>query len=370
MPNSTNIPYFDLTHQFANYRTAWLEEIERLGQTGNFILGSAVNKLESELAEYLGVNHVVTVANGTDAIVIALRAFGVGSGDTVIVPNFTFYASVEAISLVGAKPRLVDICQDDFNIDPKKIREAVDDHVKAILPVHLFGLPANMKEINSIGEEYGIPVIEDVAQAFGSVYSDAFGGNIGDFGCFSFYPTKVLGAYGDGGMITTNCEEYAEKVRLLRNHGITGPNQHELIGCTSRLDAVQAVLLSLKLKSVSQVIKRRRELADRYRQLLQDCPVELPKDLPDRKHVFNIFTIRSPERNKIADALQSHKIGYQIYYPMPIHNQTPYQGLGYSDEEFPKTMQACRDVLSLPLYPEMPDQHVDRICEVVCATLD
>ena len=370
MPNSTNIPYFDLTQQFAKYRTAWLEEIERLGQTGNFILGSAVSQLESELADYLGVKHVVTVANGTDAIVIALRAVGVGSGDIVIVPNFTFYASVEAISLVGAKPRLVDICQDDFNIDPRNIREAVDDSVKAILPVHLFGLPANMKEIYAIGEEYSIPVIEDVAQAFGCVYRDVFGGSIGDFGCFSFYPTKVLGAYGDGGMITTNCEEYAEKVRLLRNHGITGPNNHELIGCTSRLDAVQAVLLSLKLKSVSQAIKRRRELADRYRQLLKDYPVDLPKDLPDRKHVFNIFTIRSPERNKIADALRSQHIGYQIYYPMPIHNQTPYQGLGYSHQEFPQTMQACREVLSLPLYPEMPDQHVDQICEVVCAALD
>ncbi len=370
MPNSINIPYFDLTQQFANYRKAWLEEIERLGQTGNFILGSAVNQLESELADYLGVNHAVTVASGTDAIVIALRAIGVGSGDTVIVPNFTFYASVEAISLVGAEPRLVDICQDDFNVDPRNIREAVDERVKAILPIHLFGLPANMKEIYSIGEEYGIPVIEDVAQAFGSLYRGAFGGSIGDFGCFSFYPTKVLGAYGDGGMITTNCEEYAEKVRLIRNHGITGPNHHELIGCTSRLDAVQAVLLSLKLKSVTQVIKRRHELADRYRQLLQDYPVDLPNDLPDRKHVFNIFTIRSPERNKITDALRSQHIEYQIYYPLPIHNQTPYQGLGYSDEEFPKTMQACREVISLPLYPEMPDQHVDQICEVVCAALD
>ena len=206
MPNSTNIPYFDLTQQFASYRKAWLEEIERLGQTGNFILGSAVNQLESELADFLGVKHAVTVANGTDAIVIALRAIGVGSGDTVIVPNFTFYASVEAVSLVGAEPRVVDICQDDFNVDPQKIREAVDDRVKAILPVHLFGLPANMKEIYSIGQEYGIPVIEDVAQAFGSVYRKAFGGSTGDFGCFSFYPTKVLGAYGDGGMITTNCE--------------------------------------------------------------------------------------------------------------------------------------------------------------------
>ena len=370
MPNSTNIPYFDLTKQFANYRTAWLEEIERLGQTGNFILGSAVNQLESELADYLGVNHVVTVANGTDAIVIALRAIGIGSGDTVIVPNFTFYASVEAISLVGARPRLVDICQDDFNVDPQKIREAIDDRVKAILPVHLFGLPANMKEICSIGEEYDIPVIEDAAQAFGSIYGDKFGGNIGDFGCFSFYPTKVLGAYGDGGMITTNCEESAEKVRLLRNHGITGPNQHDLIGCTSRLDAIQAVLLSLKLKSVSQAIKRRRELADRYRQLLQDYPVDIPKDLPDSKHVFNIFTIRSAERKKIADGLRSNQIGCQIYYPMPIHNQIPYKELGYSDDKFPKTMQACREVLSLPLYPEMPDQHVDRICEVVCAALD
>ncbi len=370
MMSEEKIPYFDLTRQFAHYRESWLEEIRQLGQTGSFILGDAVSKVEAELAGFLGVRHVVTVANGTDAIVIALRAAGVEHGDVVIVPNFTFYASVEAVSLVGAEPRLVDISLDDFNIDPEKIREVMDERVRAIIPVHLYGLPADMVEIRAIGDQYGIPIIEDVAQAFGSGCNAIYSGGIGDFGCYSFYPTKVLGLYGDGGMIVTNCDEHNEQLRLLRNHGIVGPNLHQLIGCTSRLDAVKAVLLSLKLKSVNQAIERRRELANHYRRLLRSCDVTLPSDLPDRRHVFNIFTVRTPKRDRIAAALKANNIGYQIYYPMPVHKQLPYQGLGHLDEEFPASMQASSEVISLPLYPEMPDAHVDRVCRVIRNALD
>lgn len=363
------IPYFDLTEQFSNYRSRWLEEIDRLGQSGNFILGEAVSQVESDLAHLLNVKHAITVSSGTDAITLALRAAGVGQGDTVIVPDFTFYASVEAISLTGAQPRFVDIGIEDFNLDPEQVIGAIDKTVKAILPVHLFGLPANMAEICAIAQQYDIAVIEDVAQAFGSQLQGRFAGSIGHMGCFSFYPTKVIGAYGDGGMIATNDDTLAEQLRLLRNHGITGPNQHELIGCTSRLNCVQAVLLSLKLPSVHQVIDRRRDLAKRYIDQLQECELTLPMDMPQRTHVYNIFTVRSKFRDQIASTLQSNQVGYQIYYPNPIHKQNPYRALGYQDNEFPESMQACREVISLPLYPEMPDWHVDRICEIVRSTL-
>ena len=365
MPVEDPIPYFDLTRQYSHYRGKWIEQIERLGQSGNFILGDAVAQVESNLAEFLGVRHAVAVSSGTDAIVLALRAAGVKPGDSVIVPNFTFYASVEAVSLAGAEPRLVDINVEDFNIDPDKIKNAVDSDVAAIIPVHLFGLPANMHEIRSIAHEHGLQVIEDVAQAFGSQVDNTYCGAIGDFGCFSFYPTKILGAYGDGGMVTTNSDDHAEKLRLLRNHGIVGPGQHNLIGCTSRLDAVQAVLLDLKLKPVNEAIRRRRELADQYTDQLQDCDLVLPADLPGRSHVYNIFTIRSQHRDRIAQSLTSAQIGYQIYYTLPVHRQIPYQHLGYTDDEFTGSMQACDEVVSLPLYPEMADSHVERICEVI-----
>ena len=369
MSNEQHIPYFDLTRQFANYRTDWLKEIERLGESGNFILGAAINDVESTFAKFLNVKHAITVASGTDAIVLALRAAGVGPGDVVIVPNFTFYASVEAISLTGAQPRFVDIRLEDFSIDPEKISGAIDEKVKAILPVHLYGLPADMVEICAIANQHGITVVEDVAQAFGSRCADRFTGTVGQMGCFSFYPTKVLGVFGDGGMVTTNDDGYAEKLKLLRNHGIIGPNQHELIGCTSRLDAVQAVLLSLKLKWVQQAMTRRRELANRYVEQLRNCDLILPKDQSDRSHVFNIFTVRLQQREKLIDAFKANHIGCQIYYPMPVHQQPAYRHLGFEDKDFPASLQACREVLSLPLYPEMPNSHVDRVCEVIRNTL-
>lgn len=365
MPGEEHIPYFDLSRQFARWRDSWIEQIERLGQSGSFILGDAIDQVEVGLAEFLGVRHAVTVSSGTDSIVLALRAAGVKPGDTVLVPNFTFYASVEAVSLVGAQPRLVDVSAEDFNIDTGKINDAADESATAIIPVHLFGLPANMHEVCSVAEKLGLWVIEDVAQAFGSRVNGACCGSIGDLGCFSFYPTKILGAYGDGGMVTTNSDDLAEELRLLRNHGIVGLNQHSLIGCTSRLDAVQAALLSLKLQTVGKVIQRRRELAGKYTDQLQDCEIGLPADLSGRSHVYNIFTIRSQHRDLIAKSLAAAGIGYQIYYPIPVHRQIPYQHLGNLDEEFPGTMQACNEAISLPLYPEMPDSHVERICEAV-----
>ena len=365
MKESRPIPYFDLTSEFEEYQSKWFEQITRLGKTGNFILGDAIAEFESRVARFLGVKHAVTVSSGTDALVLALRSVGVQAGDSVIVPDFTFFATAEAVSLAGAVPVFVDIEADGFNISVNKIRDAIRPDTKAILPVHLFGAPASIEEICKLGLEHDIAVIEDTAQAFGAKVGNKFAGTFGQVGCFSFYPTKVLGAYGDGGMVTTNDDEIAHKLRLLRNHGLTGPNQHSLIGCTSRLNAVQATLLQLKLEFVPDFIEQRQLIARMYTERLQNVPMGLPKENPGSTHVYNIFTVRSKNRDQLVETLSDNQIGYQIYYPLPVHMQKPYLNLNLSDNEYPETRKACREVLSLPNYPGMPHSHVDRICEVL-----
>ena len=365
MNDKIKIPYFDLTEQFAQIKAQWFEEIEKSGRVGNFILGEAVERFEADFAQYLGAKHAVSVSSGTDALALALKVAGVNHDDSVIVPNFTFFASVEAISLVGARPKLVDIGTDSYQIDPEKISEAMDGSVKAIIPVHLFGQSANLEQILQVAHQYEVPVIEDTAQAFGCRYKNQYCGTIGELGCFSFYPTKIIGAYGDGGMVTTDSDQFAEDLKLARNHGTVGPNQHAIVGTTSRLDAIQANLLRIKLESIEGSICRRRALASRYIELLTDTTLVLPEDDPHNTHVYNIFTVRSSHRNRIVAALRASDAGFQIYYPTPVHKQQPYQHLGYTDDQFPQAMQACNEVISFPLYPEMPESHVDRICEIV-----
>ena len=359
------IPYFDLTGQFAAVREEWFKEINRLGCSGNFILGDAIDQFETRMADYLGVEHAVSVSSGTDAISLALKALGVGSGDSVIVPDFTFFATAEAVSLVGATPIFVDVDPIDFNIDVSKIEAAILADTKAILPVHLFGAPANLGPILELAAKKSIAVIEDTAQAFSARIGGSCAGSIGDAGCFSFYPTKVLGAFGDGGMVTTNDSQIAGQLTLLRNHGVTGPNIHSLIGRTSRLDCVQATLLLIKLKSIDEKIKSRHEIASIYFEQLEGLDLELPQQQPGTTHAYNIFTVRSRLRDDIAQALKNHNFGYQIYYPMPLHKQRPYQHLGYSDAEFPESMRAADEAISLPFYPEIPRSHIDRICAVI-----
>ena len=365
MKESRPIPYFDITGEFEEYQSKWFEQIAQLGKTGNFILGDAIAEFESRVARFLGVKHAVTVGSGTDALVLALRSVGVQAGDSVIIPDFTFFATAEAVSLAGAVPIFVDIEADSFNISVEKIKNAIQPNTKAILPVHLFGAPADIEEICKLGQEHGIAVIEDTAQAFGAKVGSKFAGTFGQIGCFSFYPTKVLGAYGDGGMATTNDDEIADNLRLLRNHGVTGPNQHDLIGCTSRLNAVQAVLLQLKLECVPDFIEQRQRIARMYMDRLQNLPMELPKEKLGTTHVYNIFTVRSANRDQLVKTLSDKQIGHQIYYPLPVHMQKPYLNLNLSDDEYPETRKACREVLSLPNYPGMPHSHIDRICEVL-----
>ncbi len=359
------VPYFDLKEQFKQLESKWFEEIHSLGTNGNFILGAAISELEQKLAQYLGVAHVITVSSGTDALVLAMRALKVKPGDSVIVPNFGFYATPEAVSLVGARPVFVDIQFDDFNLDANQIEDNIDNSTTAILPVHLFGAPANMDDIREIGRRKGVAVIEDAAQSFGAKLADKFVGGLGDAGCFSFYPTKILGAYGDGGMVTTNDEEVASKTKLLRNHGIVGPNEHELIGYTSRLNTVQAKLIGLKLPTVDEAILRRQVIAQMYRNRLGDLDIDLPSSQNGSTHVYNIFTIRTSRRDHLVDSLLQQQVGHQIYYPKPLSEQPPYKSSQVKSDRFPQSIKACNEAISLPNYPEMPDSHVEKVCRVV-----
>ena len=360
-----NINYFDLTEQFSSLKPQWFAEIEKLGAKGNFILGEAVSELELELAEFLDVKHAVSVSSGTDALVLSLKAAGIQPGDSVLVPNFTFFATAEAVSLVGATPKFVDIEPYEFNLCPNQLEQAVDDTCRAVIPVHLFGAPAKMERICEVANHSGLAVIEDAAQAFGSTIDGTYAGNFGDLGCFSFYPTKILGTYGDGGLITTNDDALANQLKLLRNHGITGANEHQLIGFCSRLNPVQAALLKIKLPRVKDVVRRRRECANRYMERLQGLDLMLPNHRDRAGHVFNIFTIRTSARDEITRAFQKQRIGYQIYYPKPLHKQLPYQAMHCRDEDFPESMRAASEVLSLPLYPELPFEQIDQICDVI-----
>ena len=360
-----SINYFDLTEQFSSLKLQWFAEIEKLGEKGNFILGEAVSELELALAAFLDVKHAVSVSSGTDALVLALKAAGIQPGDSVLVPNFTFFATAEAVSLVGATPKFVDIEPDEFNLCPNQLERAIDDSCRAVIPVHLFGAPAKMERICAIANHSRLVVIEDAAQAFGSGINGTYAGNLGDLGCFSFYPTKILGTYGDGGLITTNDDALAHQLKLLRNHGVTGANEHQLIGFCSRLNPVQAVLLKIKLPRVKDVVRQRRERANRYVERLQGLELKLPQHGKRSSHVFNIFTIRTSARDEIAHAFQKEKIGYQIYYPKPLHKQPPYQAMHCRDEDFPESVRAASEVLSLPLYPELPLEQIDRICDVI-----
>ena len=365
MAKVEKIPYFDLTGQFDDLKSEWFDEIGQLGKTGNFILGPAIERFESSIAEYLGVEHAVSVSSGTDALILALQALGIGPGDSVVIPDFTFFATAEAVSLTGAAPVFADIEPATFNIDADRLETVIRPDTKAIVPVHLFGAPAKMTQINQIAKRKGIAVVEDAAQAFGAKIGKMHVGAWGDVGCFSFYPTKVLGAFGDGGLITTGDGEIANKLRLMRNHGVAGANIHCLIGRTSRLNCVQAALLQIKLQSVDDKIHRRQQLAKLYIDHLQGLELSLPQQPEGMTHVYNILTISTPMRDVIARALSEEQIGHQIYYPMPVHRQQPYRSLEIDDADYPEAVRASTQVISLPLYPEMPTHHVERICDVI-----
>ena len=367
--NVIPVPFLDLTREFKSLESEWLDAIRATGQAGSFILGPNVQAFEKELADYVGVKHAIGVANGTDSLILSLRAMGIGKGHEVITTPFTFFASSEAIDTVGATPVFADIEPGSFCIDPASIARCITPRTRAILPVHIFGHPCDMPAIMTIAKKHNLVVLEDCAQAFGARSAGNVVGAIGDAGSFSFYPTKVLGGYGDGGMITTNSDELNERIRRLRNHGAIKPFVHVEIGTNSRLDEIQASVLRLKLRQIDRAVVGRRRVAAAYTKRLQGTAVVVPPLPTNGEHAFNLYTIRTANRDRVRQTLTDQKIGTSQCYPEGLHLQEVYRHLGYKAGTLPVCEKATTETLSLPIYPDMPEAHIDRVCEVLLAAI-
>lgn len=359
------IPMVDLRAQFLDIEPEIKEKLNEIIESTRFILGPNLDALEKEIASYHGVNYGVGLASGTDALHLSLRSLGIGQGDEVITTTFTFIATAEVISYIGARPVFVDIDPSTFNIDPSKIEGKITDKTKAIMPVHLFGQPADMDPILSMAGHYNLMVIEDSAQAFGAEYKGKKVGAFGDTGCFSFYPSKNLGCYGDGGMLITSKSDIAERAKSLRNHGSKELYHHSEIGFNSRLDEIQAGILRVKLKRINEYNRKRRDKALIYSERLKGLPLIFPEERPERHHVYNQYTIRTKKRDLIRNSLKDKSIASVIYYPLPLHLQEVYRDLGYREGDLPESEKASKEVLSLPIYPELTEGHIDEICEVI-----
>lgn len=369
------IPILDLTRQYRAIQPEIDAAIRRVLDSGRFILGLEVEEFEREIAEYLGAKHAIGVASGTDALLLALKALGIGPGDGVIVPSFTFFATAGVVANAGATPIFADIDPKTYNISVGSVAKILRREslftvrlprvtIKAIIPVHLYGQPADMEEIMALAKGYGLYVVEDVAQAIGAEYKGRRVGTFGHLGCLSFFPTKNLGAYGDGGMVVTEDDELAEKVRMLRVHGSKPKYYHHLVGTNSRLDALQAAILRAKLPHLSEWTAARQRLADRYDCLLGDLDgLIIPHRAPDRTHIFHQYTIRV--LNGKRDALRAHLaeqgIATEVYYPLPLHLQPCFRHLGYREGELPESERASREVLSLPMFPELTEEELEYV---------
>lgn len=363
------VPFLDLSVEFAELEGEWLAAIKASGEKGSFVLGPNVTALEQEFAAYVGSKYAVAVANGTDALVLSLRALDIGPGDEVITTPFTFFATAEAVTLVGAKPVFADIDPVSFCLDPDSVRALVNKRTRAIIPVHLYGHPASMDAMREIAGRHGLRLIEDCAQAFGATVGGAGVGSLGDTGAFSFYPTKVLGCYGDGGMITTSDAGIAQRLRTLRNHGATQPFMHAEIGYNSRLDEIQAALLRIKLRRIDRAIAGRRRVAAEYTQRLADLPLATPATARDTGHVFNLYTIRTAGRDEVRRRLTEAQIASSVCYPLPLHLQAVYSDLGYRAGSLVQAEQAAGEALSLPIYPEMETAQVALVCDALRAAI-
>jgi len=405
-----NVPILDLIRQYSSIKAEIDTAVANVLASGRFILGPEVKAFEEEVATYCGVKHAIGVASGTDALLLSLRALGVGPGDKVILPSFTFFATAGVVHNVGATPVFADIDPKTFNLDPADLRRILESSptnptnptnpmnptnssvVKAIIPVHLYGQMADMDEIMAIAKEYNIAVVEDAAQAIGAKYRSAVhssqlneshkpnepyephepnelkAGTIGDLGCFSFFPTKNLGAYGDGGMIVTNDDALAERVRILRVHGSKPKYYHRMVGTNSRLDALQAAILRVKLPHLDEWTAARQRVAARYDELFQDVQgIATPYRAPDRTHIFHQYTIRvlNGKRDALQKYLKEHGIGTFVYYPLPLHLQECFQNLGYKNGDLPESEHASQEVLSLPVFPELKKEEQEYVVEQI-----
>jgi dTDP-4-amino-4,6-dideoxygalactose transaminase len=359
-----NVPMLDLAAEYRDLEAEVAAAVGKVIASGRFILGPEGEALEHEVAAYLGVKHAVAVASGTDALHLALRAAGIGPGDEVITPSFTFIAAAEAVSYVGARAVFVDIDPATYNLDPAACEAAIGPATRAVIAVHLFGQTADLPAIDAICRRRGLVLIEDCAQAIGADYDGRRAGAWGALGCFSFYPTKNLGAYGDAGMVVTNDPKLAELVRMLRHHGSRITYRHEMIGYNSRLDELQAAILRVKLKHLDHWNARRRERAGLYRRLLAGSPVGLPVEHGRGAHVYHQFTVRAPLRDALREALAARGVASAIYYPVPVHQQ-PVYAPEYGSVSLPVSERAAREVLSLPIYPQLTESAVKDVCDAL-----
>lgn len=357
------IPMVDLKTQYHNLKSEIDSELAEVMENTQFILGPNVQQFEQEVAAHLGVQHAISCASGTDALHLALLAAGIGPGDEVITSAFTFIATAEAIRYVGATPVFVDIDPKTFNIDPQLVEQAINAKTRALLPVHLFGQPANMPAIQSLAQKHDLVIIEDCAQSYGASINGSATGSIGLAGCHSFFPSKNLGCYGDGGMITTNDAQVAEKIRILRNHGSAIRYHHDVIGYNSRLDEIQAAILRVKLRHIDEFNRNRYAAAQQYSEQLKDV-VTPPFEDGIGNHVYHQYTLLSPQRDAISKALAEQQIANAIYYPIPLHKQNVFAN-DYADISLPVTENVARECLSLPIFPELREEQITRITTTI-----
>jgi len=356
------ISSLDLKRQYECIRTEINNAVTDVLESQSFVLGSFVKQFEDKIADYCGVKHAVGVASGTDALLLALMASDIGTGDEVITTPFTFFATAGSIVRVGARPIFLDIEPHTYNIDTSKMASVVSKKTKAILPVHMFGQCADMDTILRVAKDNGLKVIEDAAQAIGAIYKEENAGTIGDIGCFSFYPSKNLGGYGDGGLVTVNDDSLAELLRSLRVHGAAKTKyQHDYVGINSRLDAIQAAILTVKLSYLKDWSEKRRSVASYYNKHLKDTPVRLPEIAQNNMHIFHQYVIATPRRDLLKKYLEQQGIETVIYYPISLHLQKCFEFLGYKEGDFPVSENASKEVLALPIFPEITQEEQDFI---------
>ncbi len=359
------IPLVDLTAQYHSIKEEIDAAVHATLESGHFILGPTVSKFEESIALYLDVDHAIGLASGTDALVLALRALDIGAGDEVIIPAYTFFATAGTVMSVGATPVFVDIDPVTYEIDVAQIKDHITPNTKAIIPVHLYGHPADMDPILELARSRGLKVIEDNAQAFGATYRDKKTGSIGDIGCLSFFPTKNLGAFGDGGMVVTRDPKLADRMRMLRTHGWKKKYYSEEVGYNSRLDALQAAILQAKFPYVDSWNQKRREIARRYSEQLAPLGVPVPVECDWGKHVYHLYIIRYRRRDELQAFLKQKGIASEVYYPLPPHLSAPCRRFGYKEGDYPYAERASQETLALPLYPELAVEQQDQVIKAV-----
>jgi dTDP-4-amino-4,6-dideoxygalactose transaminase len=367
------VPLLDLQAQYAAIRDEILQAVARVCDSQQFILGPDVEALETELARMLEVKHAIGVSSGTDALLASMMALGIGPGDEVVTTTYSFFATAGCIARLGAKPVLVDIDPYTYNMDLAKVRAALTSRTKAILPVHLFGLSVDFGSLLELANEIGLPVIEDACQAIGARYQGRLIGGIGSVGCFSFFPSKNLGGAGDGGLITTNDDVVAERLRLLRRHGAHTQYRHTIIGGNFRLDTIQAAVLRVKLPYLNEWTEARRRHADRYRALFQQCGlnrlVKIPVEPDGYYHVYNQYVVRVPKRDALRTFLGNRGIGTAVYYPVAFHDQECFRYLNYTSGTFPHAEAAALETLALPVFPELTEDQQKHVVQSIAEFL-